>query len=61
MPTTYFSLNINERINFKNQFAASVNQGFYHYDCTRSNGVLHKAVSAITSNIKLWNNYFKVH
>lgn len=61
MKTIYRNLNINEKINLKNQFAASVDQGFYHYKCIRSNGVLLRAISTVTSNNRLWDNYFKVN
>ena len=61
MTATYSNLNINERINLKNQFAACVDQGFYHCECVRSSGVLHRAISTITSNKRLWDNYFRVN
>lgn len=55
----YNSLNIHQKINWKNQFGICADRDKYHLACNiRLNGVFTRAISGVNPNSWFWDWYY---
>ena len=56
---SYNTLNIHQKINWKNQFGACADRGKYHLpNSFRLNGVFNRLTFKVNSNPWFWEGYF---